>query len=50
MANLGGHLELQGGRAMNAFIFGSALEMAAGLTIMLALWVAMVLSKLRGVH
>ena len=34
---------------MNAFIFGSALEMIAGLASALAVSAAMVLSSLRGV-
>jgi hypothetical protein len=35
---------------MNAFIFGSAIEMVAGLASALAVSAAMVLSSLRGVR
>jgi hypothetical protein len=35
---------------MNAFIFGSAIEMVAGLASALAVFIAMVLSSIRGVR
>jgi hypothetical protein len=35
---------------MSAFIFGSALELVTGLTSMLAMSAAMVLSNIRGVN
>ena len=35
---------------MSAFIFGSALEVVTGLTSVLAVFAAMVLSSIRGVH